>query len=265
MIEPNLHALQADFAAALTARDPGAHPKGLDREEAARFRIYRNNYLHGLSQQLAESYPVVRRLVGDAFFFAMAREYLWERAPRTRPLALFGQELPEFLRHFPPVASLAYLPDVALLERARLEALHAADAAPLTSADLSGAGRWLGIDRFVAHPATRIVTSDYPIVNLWRAHQPEMDPRGRSFTAVSQSALITRPQLRVEVRQLSPAESAFARRLLERENAHSAGERPPEANDEFVETGAFCKLLAAGAIARPDSVASDQKDHNGGG
>ena len=65
-----LQTFQADFAAALIASDPAARPKGFSSKAAVRFRIYRNNFYHGLSQQLAEAYPVVRRLVGDGFFFA---------------------------------------------------------------------------------------------------------------------------------------------------------------------------------------------------
>ena len=71
-----LDPFQADFAAALASGDPGACPEALAGEAAKRFRIYRNNFHHGLSQQLAKAYPVVRRLVGDAFFFATARTFL---------------------------------------------------------------------------------------------------------------------------------------------------------------------------------------------
>ena len=38
--------------------------------------------------------------------------------PRTAWLDAYGTEFPEFLEHFEPAASLAYLPDVARLERA---------------------------------------------------------------------------------------------------------------------------------------------------
>ena len=144
MTNPGLQPFQADFAAALTSRDPAACTEALAGEAAERFRIYRNNYYHGLSQQLAEAYPVVRRLVGDAFFFATAHAFLEAHAPRTRLLALFGGEVPGFLRGFPPAVSLPYLPDVAGLERARLEALHAADAPPLAPAAAATSARCPG-------------------------------------------------------------------------------------------------------------------------
>ena len=138
MSAPDLHTFQADVAAALADGDPAAHPRALTGRAAARFRVYRNNYRHGLARQLAEAYPVVERLVGDAFFAATAQVFLHAHPPRTRSLALFGAGFAEFLEGFPPAASVPYLADVARLERARLEALHAADADPLAPAALTG-------------------------------------------------------------------------------------------------------------------------------
>ncbi len=250
----SLQQFQADFAVALVSGNPAARPEALGGEAAKRFRIYRNNFYHGLSQQLAEAYPVVRRLVGDAFFFAAARAFLEVHAPRTRSLALFGGEFPGFLRGFPPAASLPYLPDVARLERAWLEALHATDAAPLAPAVLSELGHALNETRFVTHPAARIVSSDYPIVDLWRANQPEVDPGQRSFEAIAQSALITRPQLHVEVRVLSPAQAAFGSSLFAGEDVVTAYERASQTDECFDVTAAFRELLVAGAFAQTHSL-----------
>ncbi len=253
----SLQHFQADFAAALVSGNPAARPEALGDEAAERFRIYRNNFYHGLSQQLAEVYPVVRRFVGDAFFFAAARAFLEVHAPRTRSLALFGREFPGFLGGFPPATSLPYLPDVARLERAWLAALHAADAAPLAPAILAGQGQALAEARFGAHPATRIVTSDYPIVDLWRANRPEFDSGQRSFEAIAQSALVTRPQLGVEVRVLSPAQAAFGRSLFAGEDVGTAFERASQTDDCFDVTAAFRELLVAGAFTQTHSL-SDQ-------
>ena len=251
----NLEPFQADFAAALASGNPAACPEALVGEAADRFRIYRNNFYHGLSQQLAEAYPVVRRLVGDAFFFATARAFLEVYAPRNRSLTLFGEEFPGFLEDFPPAASLPYLPHVARLERAWLEALHAADAAPLApTAALAGQDQALAEARFSVHPAARIVTSDYPLVDLWRANQPGVDPSQRSFEAVAQSALITRPQLRVMVRALTPAQATFGRSLFAGEDVVTAFERASQAGDRFDVTAAFRELLAAGAFVHAQPV-----------
>ncbi len=253
---------QADFAAALASSDPAAHPQGLDGEAADRFRVYRNNFYHGVSQQLGEAYPVVRRLVGDAFFFAAARAFLDAHPPRTRSLALFGGEFPAFLEGLPRAASLPYLADVARLERSWLEALHAADAEPLAPAALTWLGEALAEVRFVAHPAARIVISDYPIVDLWRANQPEADASPRSFKAVAQSALLTRARLRVEMRALSPAQSAFARALIAGHAVAAAHETAVKRDAAFDVSAAFRELLAAGAFAQLELSTDEHPDRN---
>jgi len=249
-----LSAFQSGFAAALAEHGGDAHPEGLDGPAATRFRIHRNNYVHGLGQELAAAYPVVRQLVGDDFFFAMARDYLAGHAPRSRSLTLFGEDFPVFLRHFPPAASVTYLPDMARLERARLEALHAADTVPLAPMRLAELGERLAETRFVGHPATRIVTSDFPILEIWQAHQSGTEPTGRPISAGGQSVLVTRPGLDVMVRPLSSAEAAFGQNLLSGDDVVTAVDRVQGEEEVFDLTKAFGALLAAGAFAELDAT-----------
>ncbi len=102
------------------------------------------------------------------------------------------------------------LPDVARLEWAQIEALFAADARPLTAADLQDVPpeAVAGL-RFRLHPSARLVASRFPVLTIWRANQPEhetvppIDP-GRGGEAV----LVVRPGLAVEMVELTPG--AFA-------------------------------------------------------
>ncbi len=252
MSAQSLQHFQADFAAALASSDPAARPQGLDGEAADRFRVYRNNFYHGVGQQLGEAYPVVRRLVGDAFFFATARDFLDTHPPRSRSLALFGVEFPAFLEGFPPAASLPYLADVARLERAWLEALHSADAVPLAPGCLTVEDETLAGMRFAAHPAARIVTSDFPIFDLWHANRAHADAGPLSLQAVAQSALVTRPELRVELRALSPAQSVFVRALFAGDALDDAFEAATARDQAFDLSATFRELLAAGAFTRID-------------
>ncbi len=232
MSTQSLRLFQAGFAAALASGDPLARPQGLVGEAADRFRVYRNNFFHGVGQQLGEAYPVVRRLVGEAFFLATARA---------------------FLEDFPPAASLPYLADVARLERAWLEALHAAGAAPLAPADLIGPGDALAGTRLVAHPAARIVTSDHAIYDLWHASQSEADAGPFGLRAVAQSTLVTRPDLRVELRALSPAQSPFVRALFAGAVLDNAFEAATARDQAFDLTATFRDLLAAGAFTQMEA------------
>ena len=248
MTEPTLQSYQLDFAAALSAAHAYAPPRAVAAESTVRFRIYRNNFYHGLGKQLGEAYPVVRRLVGEPFFDGAARAFLAAHPPRSRSLALFGDGYPGFLECFPPAASLPYLADVARLERARLEALHAGDAAPLAPTAMAGLGDALAEARFIAHPTTRLVESRHPIVDIWRANQANAEPGAECIPVSAQCALVTRPQLSVEVRAITAAEAVFARALAAGDDAGTAYDQARRADDRFDVTIAFRTLLAAGAI-----------------
>ncbi|NQD95269.1 DUF2063 domain-containing protein, partial [Pseudomonas sp. CrR25] len=123
-----------DFAAALL--DP-QHPCPPDltcwngSAVEARFAVYRNNVFSSLVGALADSFPVVQQLVGEAFFGAMARVYVHRSPPRSPLLLHYGDDFPTFIEGFEPAGSLPYLADVARLERLRSRAYHAADSPSL--------------------------------------------------------------------------------------------------------------------------------------
>ena len=76
-----------------------------------RFDIYRNNVAVGLTEALRTGFPVLRALVGDEFFTAMAGVYLRAHPPSTPLMMYYGEAMPSFLAGFAPVAHLPYLPD----------------------------------------------------------------------------------------------------------------------------------------------------------
>src|SRR5260370_2714307 len=120
-----------DGAAAALLSDGVAHD---------RLDIYRNTIILGLTKALRLCYPVVQRLVGADFFDDAARRFIAEHPPRSAYLDQFGSEFPEFLRRFPPAASLAYLADVARLEWAVNCPVRALDVEPLELATLAATG-----------------------------------------------------------------------------------------------------------------------------
>src|ERR1700741_341279 len=126
--------LQTKFSRALL--DP-AQPipsaiRGTTRRKAdRRFAVCRNNVVAGLIDALAGRFPVVRRLVGDAFFEGMASVYVVTCPPASPVMLLYGDSFPGFVKNFAPAANVPYLSDVARLEIARGRAYHAADAVPV--------------------------------------------------------------------------------------------------------------------------------------
>lgn len=203
---------------AITREGFAADPDAL----RARFAVYRNNVHHSLTQALARRFPVIERLVGAEFFAAMARTFIRDHGPRSPVLLLWGAEFAAFLRGFPPVAGLPYLPDVARLEYARGLAYHAADIQPLDGAALAAAGDPAGL-RLRLSPSLFVLDCDHPAVSIWRANQPggEAVPHGSG----RQRALIFRDRdFQVPVQSLTECEAAFLRALLDGEPLETAAE-----------------------------------------
>ncbi len=165
---PTLLELQHAVRRSLVGYDDGAAAALLsDGVAHDRLDIYRNTIILGLTKALRLCYPVVQRLVGADFFDDAARRFIAEHPPRSAYLDQFGSEFPEFLRRFPPAASLAYLADVARLEWAVNCAIHAPDVEPIELAKLAAIE---SSDQsrvsFVAHPSVRVLRADYPVDHI---------------------------------------------------------------------------------------------------
>lgn len=197
------------FRAALVGAEIPDFVTALAADEAARrFAVYRNNVAHSLAQALARRFPVIERLVGATFFAAMAREFIAAHPPRSPVLQEWGGAFPGFLTTFPPVAALPYLADVALIELARGQAYHAADARPINPDRLPTRSA------LRLHPSLRMLHLTHPGVSIWQANQPGRD--GRVKAAGCETALIwRRPDFDVAVKALSPLDAAFLDALRE--------------------------------------------------
>ncbi|MDX8517452.1 HvfC/BufC N-terminal domain-containing protein [Mesorhizobium dulcispinae] len=208
---------QHDFAKALLdaarATPPGlVGPDGLPSPR--RFAVYRNNVVTGLIETLKENYPAVHRIVGDEFFRAMAGQFAITHPPRSPIMLDYGAGFPEFIDGFEPAATVPYLADVARIERAWIEAYHAADAEPLSAADL------LAIDqdrlaqvRLALHPSLRVMQSRFPALTIWRMNIAGGEPAYVDLDAGGEDALIIRPGAEVRVHQIPMGAAALVRSL----------------------------------------------------
>lgn len=207
----------ARFAAALCNADAAvpagcAAPPGADL--ADRFAVYRNNVHISLIEALGERFDVVRRLVGEEFFRAMARAYVLRHKPVSAVLHEYGDGFPAFIAGFEPAAALPYLADVAALECAWSQSWAAADEAALEITALAGLDvRQLARARLRAHAAARLIRSAWPVADIWQAHQHgEPDLSGLAWRP--QDVLITRPQGEVLLHVLPAAVTGFVAGLL---------------------------------------------------
>ena len=216
---------QSEFRVALL--DPAAAvPEGLEdpehRPAGHRFSVYRNNVAVSLTEALEAAFPIVRKIVGEEFFRAMAGVFLRAHPPTSPVLMFYGEEMPAFLASFPPVAQLGYLPDVARLELALRAAYHAADAQPVGPEALT-AGADLMSARITLAPALRVIRSRWPLHGIWRANAEDGAPKpGRT----PEDVLVTRPGFDPLVSPLPPGGADFIARLAQGETLAAAALAP---------------------------------------
>jgi hypothetical protein len=244
------------FAAALLASD--APPPGLAGAAASgRFRVYRNNVLGGLARALAERFPVVHRLVGEAFFMAMASEFARLHPPASPLMLQYGARFPGFLAGFPPVADLPYLPDVARLELLCGRAYHAAEMPSLPPQAFAGldpaAIAELG---FELHPSLSVLRSIHPVVSIWRANRGAGAP-GPLRSWQGEEARIWRDDAAVVVDLLRPGEAAFLALLQAGLPLGSAIAAATSEVPAFDHIQALAELIGPGlvvALRHPDHI-----------
>jgi hypothetical protein len=182
-----------------------------------RLAVHRNNVVVSLVGVLADTYPVVRRLVGDEFFDAMARLHVCEHPPASPVMSEYGADFADWIAGFEPAAALPYLADMARLERARVTAYHAADAPPL---DADALARCLDDParlpslRLALHPSLSVHASAHAVVSLWAAHQGDDDDAiGRVNLQRAESAVVLRQGDEVLVLPAAPADAMFVEQL----------------------------------------------------
>jgi len=249
---PSLSDIQAEFASAL--HEPaGNAPIRLEgpggRSAARRFAVYRNNVIVGLTGAVADSFPAVRRIVGDDFFMAMARAYVLASPPSSAVLMHYGGDFANFVAAFEPARSLPYLADVARIERAWREAYHSAEATSLKPADFAGLAETdLPAVVLVLHPSLRLVRSQYPACTIWRmntGHQPlaEVD-----VAQGGEDTLVVRPAAEVEHRILPPGGADFVEALASGQTLHAAAELATVAASGFDLSGNIAGLIDSGGV-----------------
>lgn len=247
------------FSAALLVPDAPAPdlvtgPRGKRAEK--RYNVYRNNVTVSLIAALSSIFPAVERITGADFFRAMARFHVRATPPSSPLLFEYGRDFPDFIDRYEYAQDMPWLSDVARIERAWLDAYHAADAPALSATALAAVPQEdLGAVTFRPHPATRMLSSVHPAVTIFAMNRGS-EPVGRVEDR-PEDGLITRIDDEVTVRLLPPGGAAFFNALLSGEclaAAVAAGLDAWPAFDlsaaigEMIEAHAFSNIRAFSAI-----------------
>lgn len=249
---PSLRDRQTGFHAALLERDRAvpAGVTGPDGKRAGiRFDIYRNNRMVSLTEALAAVYPAVERLVGQAFFRAMAREFIRAHPPLSPVLIDYGHGFPDFVAAFEPAQKLDYLSDVARVEWSWHCAYHAADADSARPDLLAGLpSEQVAHSRFCFHPSVRVLVSCFPAISLWNANRSYSAAPGASIKWCEETGLIYRAGVDVAVNIVPRARALFLAALLDGQTLLSAAGSALDEDPRFELWQALSDLLSLGIV-----------------
>jgi hypothetical protein len=144
---------------------------------------------------------------------------------------------------------MPWLADTARIERAWLDAYHAADVPPLSPDALAAIPPdALGDLVFTAHSTTRIVRSAYPAVAIFAMNRVE-GPVTPFESSAAEDALITRPEMEVTVRLLPPGGAGFLTSLIGGERLGAAAATAFAEVPSFDLAGSIAGMIEAGAFA----------------
>jgi hypothetical protein len=199
---------EAAFAAALL--NPAAPvPTRVKGRAPRRYAVYRNNVTVGLIRAMEANFPAVRRLLGEAYFAGLAREFVQAHPPASPLLFHYGDAFAQFLAALHDLQRYPYLADVARLEQAWRRAYHAADASVLTAESLARLDHSaMASLRLAPHPAMALMRSRYAVHAIFTANRAGgegvVDDPARA-----ECVLVTRPRFEVEVRVVDAGAYAF--------------------------------------------------------
>lgn len=200
-------------------------PDGL-QVDLLRFGVYVRHTRVSLRIAIEEAFPVTKRLVGASFFAEMADQFVAVHPPACGWLSAYGEGLPEFMAQYPPAASLIYLPDVARIEWARVRAANAQADPGLDLKSLAALDPTeLENLRLSLHDAAILIHSEFPVFDIWQAHQHADDRQISQIDLAngSQDILVTRAgPLEVGVSLLHPGDAAFLTALTQHASFESA-------------------------------------------
>ncbi|MCF6320230.1 MAG: DNA-binding domain-containing protein [Rhizobiaceae bacterium] len=222
-----------------------------------RFSVYRNNVVVSLMEAMAETFPSIKTIIGEENFATLTRAFIASHPPSSPMMQAYGEEFPQFLEAFAPLANYPFLSDVAQVEISWIDAYHAADAQPLDGALLGEIKPDnLMNTRFDVHPATRLIKSAYQLHHLFSSRENSSAELNFEKNENISAVLITRPNLVVETCQLDHATTPFIENLASSHTLGESIETAMQADQNFDASAAITLMLTSGAMTAISNTTS---------
>ena len=216
-----------------------------------RLGIYRNNSVSNLCAALQADYPVVEKLVGREFFRHMAKTYIADTPSLSGDINDYGDDFTEFIADFPAAAALPYLADVARLEQSWKQCFYAGDEEAIDVAAFATLSTERMAElRFGLHSTVRLLSSTYPVMQLWSANQSDAEPESEiNLDSGAEWIFLRRVDGQVQVSLLSQAEFTWLAALSGDSTLAEAVEAAFAVSDNFDLAPCLQRHLAQGAFA----------------
>ncbi len=238
------------FAAALLDPDidiPAGVGKAKNNQAPKRFSVYRNNVVVSLMDAMASSFPSLLTIMGEENFKRVSRNFILNHPPSSPMMQQFGRAFPEFLLGFKPLAKSPFLADVAKAELSWINAYHAQDAAIITPEELQSVNPEKVMDLVLTpHPAFHILTSPYPVIDLFHARTEW--PKPGLDIGQAQTLVITRPYFECFANEVDESIGCFLSLLASGISLGEAISKTSEIHADFDATTGIASMLQIGCF-----------------
>ncbi len=243
----HLSQLQSDFQAYLLDANKGAaFAKKIvnDKKVGAKTRlgIYADAYRLRIIEALANSYPILKALLGDDLFEQAARLYI-DQCPSTfRNMRWVGDQMSAHLQANYPQYPIAA--EMATFEWALGLAFDAEDTPILGLQDLASIPpeNWAELT-FKFQPSMQLFTFKYNVLRVWQALNTEETPP--KVTQINEPCMVWRKDLNSHYRSLDLAELQAIQLVISGVSFGDLCEKLQENGDTEIATGEAATMQAA--------------------
>lgn len=174
-----LSKIQSRFTEAITRKDPSillSPSVELEFEPEQSQAIYQDDQVNSGRDALTQTFPVTRQLVGEEYFQTLSDEYCRNYPAESDDMLRFGDRFPLLLLKLSierrELDKLRFLPELARLEWLIQSAYFADrdnsfDFDALASVPMNAQPHII----FTLSHALNLMFSDWPVFEIWRAHQ----------------------------------------------------------------------------------------------
>lgn len=197
----------------------GIFGKSLNRQGKSpgvkRIAVYADGYIARMHEGLVETFPAVKRILGDAEFLALAHLYAEAFPSEEYSLNQAGKHFPRFVGKSSYTKKLSFLKDLAELEWKIRESFHAfeKDPADLEKLKELPPEAWQKL-KFIFQPTVFLVRSQWPILDIWNARSQPLGKININLVDRPQNVFIHRQDLIVRCELMGPQEADLLQSLL---------------------------------------------------